>query len=106
MKPYYSDYTKHMMRFYAKTAKEENTLHPVGGTFRSDIDKANWKICSSALKKYPDKKISVIMDAYTHNDSMSESIVEVAKIYNMHKEVIWDWISKLEHDLAKRRGLV
>ena len=47
LKPYYSEFVRHCLRYYIKTLDEGKGGHPV---FRSEADLANWSACYHVLK--------------------------------------------------------
>lgn len=96
-KLFYSDYVKHMMRFYSRSMDIS--------VFKSSIDKFNWRICQSTLDKYPSHR-DMLLDIYSGYGTLEEEVNKASLKYKVEKKRIWDLMKKFERDLAINRGLL
>ena len=103
MKPYYSEYVRHCLRFYIMTLDEGKGGHPV---FKSDVDKANWSACYHVLKDYSQSNLDTIAEIYRPGDTIADKIYQMAKARGVHQDTIWNLINTTERKIAKKRGLV
>lgn len=97
MKTFYSEYIQHCMRFYARHP------HP---KFQSEVDKQNWNACASVLKDFTSREKDILITVYQMRDTIPDNIFQISKARNLQQDVIWQLINKLEHKIAKRRGLI
>lgn len=103
MKPYYSEYVAHCLRYYIKTLDEGNGGHPI---FKSEADKANWSACHSALRNFSEDDMEIIAYIYRPGDTIADKIYTLAKTKGISQDTIWNLINNVERRVAKRRGLV
>lgn len=103
MRPYYSEFVRHCLRYYIKTLDEGNGSHPI---FKSDADRANWGACHQVLKDYSEKDMDVIAHIYRPGDTIADKIYTMSKAKGVNQDTIWSLISTLERRVAKRRGLM
>lgn len=98
-KPFYSDYVRHMMRFYSRT--KDTLPHR-----KSDADQQNWLSCCKVIDSYSDRDKDILVSVYGGYDTLADNVYEVAKKYHMNQNIIWDMMKELERRVAKQRGLV
>ena len=103
MKPYYSEYVAHCLRYYIKTLDDGKGGHPV---FKSDADKFNWSACHSVLKDYSEDDMELITYIYRPGDTLADKIYALAKAKGIPQDTIWNLINNVERRVAKRRGLI
>ena len=103
MKPYYSEYVAHCLRYYIKTLDDGKGGHPV---FKSEADKANWSACYGALKNYSEDDMEIIAHIYRPGDNIADKIYTLAKTKGVPQDTIWNLINNVERRVAKRRGLI
>ena len=103
MKPYYSEYVRHCLRFYIMTLDEGKGGHPI---FKSEVDKANWSACYHVLKDYSEDNMDVIAEIYRPGDTISDKIYQMAKNKRVHQDTLWGLINATERKIAKKRGLL
>ena len=103
MKPYYSEYVAHCLRYYIKTLDEGLGGHPI---FKSEADKANWSACCSVLKNYSEDDMEMIAHIYRPGDTIPDKIYQLAKSKGVPQDTIWSLINNVERKVAKRRGLI
>ena len=103
MKPYYSEYVRHCLRYYIKTLDEGKGGHPI---FRTETDKANWSACYHVLKDYSDRDMDIISEIYRPGDTIADKIYQMAKNMRVHQDTIWGLINNTERKIAKKRGLL
>ena len=94
---YYSEYVNHCLRFYARYEKPE---------FHTEAEKNNWAACDSAIKSFPDKEREMLLAIYREGDTIPDNIYQMSRAMGIRQDVIWKMVNKLEHKVAKRRGLL
>ena len=103
MKPYYSEYVRHCLRYYVKTWDEAPGCIPV---FKCNADKANWAACHHVLKDYTQSNLDTVMEIYRPGDTIADKIYQMAKARGVHQDTIWSLINTTERKIAKKRGLL
>ena len=103
MKPYYSEYVRHCLRFYIMTLDEGKGGHPI---FKSDIDRENWFACHQVLKDYSQSNMEIVAEIYRPGDTIADKIYQMAKIRRINQDTIWGLINATERKIAKKRGLL
>lgn len=103
MKPYYSEYVAHCLRYYIKTLDEGKGGHPI---FKSEADKTNWIACHAVLKNYSEGDMEMIAHIYRPGDTIADKIYTLAKTKGIPQDTIWSLINTVERRVAKRRGLI
>lgn len=103
MKPYYSEYVRHCLRYYIMTLDEGKGGHPI---FRTEVDKANWSACYNVLKDYSDRDMEIIAYIYRPGDTIADKIYLLAKSKGVHQDTFWSLINNTERKIAKKRGLL
>lgn len=96
--PFYTDYVRHCMRFYAR--------NPVVARFRTDVDKTNWYACQRVIENYSDRDKDILIRVYREYDTLADNVYEVAKQYNIDQNIIWELIKDFERAVAEKRGLI
>lgn len=97
-KPFYTEYVRHCMRFYAR-----NTDKP---RFKTEVDEDNWYACHRAIERCSDRDRGILIRVYGMYDTIADNVYEVAKLYNLDQNIIWDLIKDFERIVAKKRGLI
>lgn len=97
-KPFYSEYVRHCMRFYARNATKPR--------FNTEVDKTNWYACHRAIERYSEQDKNILMLVYGMYDTLADNVYEVAKTNHVDQSVIWDMIKDFERSVAKKRGLL
>lgn len=97
-KPFYTDYVRHCMRYYSRNTKKPR--------FNTEVDKNNWYACHRAIEKYSDAEKDIIIRVYSMHDTLADNVYEIAKLYNLDQNHIWDMLKELERSIAKKRGLI
>ena len=103
MKPFYSEFVRHCLRYYVKTQDEGYGGHHI---FKSDADKANWSACYYVLKDYSQKDMDIIAEIYRPGDTIADKIYLLAKTKQVPQDTIWNLINTTERKIAKKRGLL
>ena len=103
MKPYYSEYVRHCLRYYVKTLDEGKGGHPI---FKSDADRENWKACYHVLKDYSPSDMDIIAEIYRPGDTIADKIYLIAKTKGVNQDRFWGLINNTERKIAKKRGLL
>ena len=103
MKPYYSEYVRHCLRYYIKTLDEGKGGHPI---FKTDADRENWRACFHVLKDYSDRDMDIIAEIYRPGDTIADKIYQMAQNMRVHQDTIWGLINATERKIAKKRGLL
>ena len=102
MKPYYSEYVRHCLRYYIKTLDEGKGGHPI---FKSEVDKVNWSACYEVLKDYSVNDVETIAHIYRPGDTISDKIYLLSKEKRVSQDTLWNLINTVERKIAKQRGL-
>ena len=97
-RPFYSEYVRHCMRFYARNAEKPR--------FNTEVDKNNWYACHRALDNYSEQDRTILTHVYGMRDTIADNVFWVAKTYDLDQRVIWDMIKEFERIVAKKRGLI
>lgn len=97
-RPFYSEYVRHCMRFYAR-----NTEKP---RFNTEVDRDNWYACHKAIERYPDTEKAIIISVYAQHDTIADNVYEVAKVFHVDQMDVWDMLKTFERSVAKKRGLL
>ena len=103
LKPYYSEFVRHCLRYYFKTLEESNGGHPV---FKSDADRENWSACYHTLKHYSQNNVEIIGEIYSSFDTIADKIYQLSKLKRIPQDTIWNLINTTERKIAKKRGLI
>jgi hypothetical protein len=103
LKPYYSEFVRHCLRYYIKTLGDGKGGHPI---FRSDADRENWGACYHVLKDYSESDMDVIAYLYRPGDTIADKIYQMAKAKRVPQDTIWSLVNNTERKIAKRRGLL
>ena len=96
-KPWYSDYVRHMLRFYFRY----NTPY-----FKTDVDRNNWNACHDVSVTYSKRDIDVLAVVYGGYDTLSDNVYEASVTYKVNQNIIWGMMDEFERKVACRRGLV
>lgn len=97
-KPFYCDYIRHAMRFYARNTDLKS--------FRSKADESNWMACKSAMKSFTPKEQEILIKVYGSYDTLANNVYETAKLYRMNQGIIWDAMKRFEKIASVKRGLI
>jgi hypothetical protein len=97
-KPFYTDYVRHCLRFYAR-----NTRKP---RFNTEVDKNNWYACHRAVEHWSDEEREIILQVYSLRDTLADNVYKVAEANCIDQNIIWDMLKELEHSVARKRGLI
>ena len=103
MKPYYSEYIRHCLRYYVKTLDEGKGGHPI---FNSDADRENWIACHVVLKNYSLENMDVISEIYRRGDTIPDKIYMLSEMKKIPQDKLWSLINVTERKIAKKRGLI
>ena len=102
-KPIYADYTNHMLRFYCKNCKPENSLKL---ELKKEVDRKNWRAVREVLHRLSKEDRDVIIDVYSRGDTLSDNIYTVSKERCIDQDKIWIIVSKVTNQIAKERMLI
>jgi hypothetical protein len=103
LKPYYSEYVRHCLRYYIKTWDEGKGGHPI---FRSDADRENWSACYQVLKDYSEYDMDLIAFVYRRGDTIADNVLALSTLKRVPQDAIWSLINTTERKIAKKRGLL
>lgn len=103
MKPYYSEFIRHCLRYYIMTQDEGKGGHPI---FKSDADRENWSACYNVLKHYSPENMDIISYIYRPGDTIPDKIYLLSKSKGMSQDRFWSLINITERKIAKKRGLL
>ncbi len=103
MKPHYSEFVRHCLRYYIKTLDEGKGGLPI---FRSDAERENWSACYKALKNCSENEMDNISRIYRPGDTIADNIYMLAKAKQISQGTLWSLISRVERNIAQERGLI
>ena len=103
MKPYYSEFVRHCLRFYVKTLDEGRGGHPI---FRNEVERENWSACYNVLNNLSERDQDTVSYLYRPGDTIADKIYELSKSKGIQQDTIWSLVNRVERAVAKRRGLV
>lgn len=101
MKRYYADYVRHCLRFYVLTLDVGSSPR-----FNSHADKCNWVACQAATKNMDEKTMKIVREIYGPGDTISDKIYNLSKTLRVTQDYLWNLVNTLEHNVAKKRGLL
>lgn len=97
-RPFYSEYVKHMLRFYARNLTINN--------FKNNVDKDNWSACNEVLGQYSGRDKDILIYVYGSYDTLADNVYEASLKHNINQNIVWDMMKEFERKIAKRRGLL
>lgn len=97
-KPFYSDYVRHMMRFYSRTHNKV--------VFKSEADRQNWIACDQAIHNYSDRDKDILISVYGGYDTLPDNVYKMATKYHINQNIIWDKMKEFERTVARIRNLI
>ena len=103
MKPYYSEFVRHCLRYYIKMWDEAPGCLPA---FKSDADRANWSACHNVLKHYTQENLDILFELYRPGDTIPDKIYQLAKAKGVSQDHYWSLVNITERKIAKKRGLL
>lgn len=95
MKPFYTDYIRHMMRHYV-LGIEGNT---------SPAEALNREVCGMAVKLLHEPKKSAVLAAYAKGN-FRKNVSAAAIKYRVGEDRLWRLIKETEKIIARERGLI
>ena len=103
MKPHYSEFVRHCLRFYIKTVDEGHGGSPV---FKTYADRENWRATHNALQECPDGNRDLIFQLYRTGDTLPDKIYTLSKALQVSQDSLWSLVNQVERKIAKKRGLI
>jgi hypothetical protein len=103
LKPYYSEFVRHCLRYYAKTLDEGRGGHP---SFRNEAERDNWSACYHALKNLSERDMDMVLTLYRPGDTIADKIYELSKNTGVSQDTLWSLVNRVEREVAKKRGLI
>lgn len=97
-KPYYSDYVRHCMRFYARNTEKPH--------FNTEVDEDNWFACHKAIGRCSDRDKTILLRVYGMYDTIPDNVYEVSNLLHIDQNLIWDLMKDFERVVARKRGLL
>lgn len=97
-RPFYSDYVRHMLRFYTRNLSITQ--------FKSDVDNDNWYSCHEVLDQYSSRDKDILVYVYSSYDTLPDNVYNISIAHNIHQNTIWDMMKEFERKIALRRGLL
>ena len=98
IKPYYSDYVRHAIRFYARYLKPDR--------FKNKVDQSNWYACHNVIKSYTDTEKDILVYVYGAYDTIGDNVYAMANKHHISQNLIWDLMKEFERQVAIERGLL
>lgn len=103
MKPYYSEFVRHCLRYYIKTLDEGKGGCPV---FRNDAERENWSACHYVLNGCCENDVDMISQIYRPGDTIADNIYMLSKVKGVSQDALWSLIGRIERKIAQKRGLI
>lgn len=103
MKPHYSEFVRHCLRYYVKTLDEGKGGCPV---FRNEAERENWRACHEVLKDYSERDMDTISHIYRPGDTVPDKIYQLSLSNRVSQDTIWHLINTIERKIAQKRGLI
>lgn len=103
MRPYYTEFVRHCLRYYVKTLDEGKGGHPI---FNSEAERENWRACHNVLQNLSERDMDIISHLYRPGDTIPDKIYELSKSMGILQDTIWSLVNRVERGIAKMRGLV
>lgn len=103
MKPYYSEFVRHCLRYYIKTLDEGRGGCPV---FRTPAERENWSACHYVLNGCSENIVDTICQIYRTGDTIPDNIYMIAKNRGGSQAPLWNLVSDIERKIAQKRGLI
>ncbi len=97
IKPCYTDYVRHAMRFYSR--------HLNRTSFKNKVDKDNWFACHNVLNAYSHRDKDILAYVYGERDTLSDNVYAMANKHQIYQNIIWDMMREFEEKVAIERGL-
>ena len=97
-RPFYTEYVRHMLRFYTRNLSLTD--------FKSEVDRRNWYTCHDVLKQYSSRDTAILIYVYSSFDTLPDNVYNISIAHNIHQNIVWDMMKELERKLAIRRGLL
>ena len=97
-KPFYTDYVRHALRFYARNLTPPH--------FNKRVDKENWWACQNAIRMYSTRDKDILVYVYGSYDTLADNVYAMAKKYSINQNIIWDMMKEFERKIAEERGLI
>ena len=109
MKPYYADYSAHMLRYYCRRTRyaAENGLMPQPTEFASRVDQLNWAACDRVVKTLSREERDIVMVAFCAPvDEQPALVNRYAAEKGISNKYVWGVVWNTSLRVAKVRGLV
>ena len=97
-RPFYSEYVRHMLRFYTRNL---SCYH-----FKSNVDLTNWNVCHEVLEPYSNRDKDILIYVYSNFDTLPDNVYNISIAHNIHQNIVWDLMKEFELKIAKKRGLL
>lgn len=98
-RPFYSEYVKHMLRFYARNSIAQPR-------FKTDVDKENWIACHKVIEHYSENDKNILLSVYSGFDTLPDEVYNASTKFNIEQNYIWDMMKEFERKVAKKRSLI
>ena len=102
-RPHYSEYVRHMLRFYTRSVINSSQETPF---FKTDADKKNWNACYCAIKDNSERDRDILITVYSGYDTLPDEVYQLAKKLKINQNTIWDMMKEFERKVAIKRGLI
>ena len=102
MRPYYSEFVRHCLRYYIKTI-DDGEFFP---NFRSEADRRNWNACHDVMKDMPKEEKETLFRIYRKGDTIADNIYHLSIERGVTQDALWAVAVRLERKIAKKRGLL
>lgn len=95
-KTYYTDYSRHCLRFYSR--------YPEKQTFDSPVERDDYLSAECVLRAHPFNK-KMLVEIYGGRDTLEDNVYNASQTYEILQDKIWELMARVELEVAKARGL-
>lgn len=96
-KKYYTDYVRHMLRFYIRNRKQPR--------FSNAVDACDWLACDRVFEKCDNVSQDILSAVFTSNDELASTVYQVAREFNTNQGTVWDLLKVVERQIAVERNI-
>lgn len=99
-KPYYEDYAKHAMRFYARTPVL--SMNKPGLKL---VDIQNWNACNDTIRTFSAHDQAIILGVFRSKCAIDDAVNCISTQFKVAPGYVWQLLNSFSKEFAKNRGL-
>ena len=100
-KPFYEDYAKHAIRFYA----QNRTLSMKKPGLKL-VDIQNWNACNDAMRSFTNREQAIIIGVFKSKCAVDDAVNCIAAQFKVDQGNVWQLINRFSRQFALNRGLI